>query len=156
MMNSLKKFGKLIGIETGTSETNPNPLETPRSVAIFLYEAARVDNDVTPEDLKIATDALARIVNVTQAKAIDLLQHASRPENRPTSYQPLAKIINEQFSYEKKRQLINAMWLVAHSDAHIDPHEDHIIRKISDLLYVSHRDFIQEKISARETRNLPH
>ena len=37
MMNSLKKFGKLIGIETGTSETNPNPVETPRSVAIFLY-----------------------------------------------------------------------------------------------------------------------
>jgi uncharacterized tellurite resistance protein B-like protein len=41
------------------------------------------------------------------------------------------------------------MWRVAYADERLDKYEEHLIRKISDLIYVSHRDFIRTKHSAR-------
>jgi uncharacterized tellurite resistance protein B-like protein len=42
------------------------------------------------------------------------------------------------------------MWKVAFADGSIDKYEDHIIRRISDLINLSHSDFIRLKINARD------
>ena len=42
------------------------------------------------------------------------------------------------------------MWKIAYADGNIDKFEEHIIRKVSNLIYVSHSDFIKAKISAKE------
>ena len=38
------------------------------------------------------------------------------------------------------------MWAVAHADNEVHPHEEYVIRKVADLLYVSHSDFIRGKL----------
>lgn len=124
------------------------------AVATLLYEATRVDDDVSPDDLKIAANELTNITHIDLKEAENLLISIALPENRLTSYQPTVKIINEHFSYKQKCDLILAMWKIAHSDDDIDPHEDHIIRKISDLLYIKHRDFIHQKLNARSESTL--
>ncbi len=43
-------------------------------------------------------------------------------------------------------ELIKAMWEVAHADGEIDPLEDSVIRKTSELLYVDHHEFIRAKL----------
>ena len=46
--------------------------------------------------------------------------------------------------------LIHNMWEVAYADGHIDRYEEHLIRKVADLLYLSHVDFIKSKVNARD------
>ncbi|MDD9894524.1 MAG: TerB family tellurite resistance protein, partial [Gammaproteobacteria bacterium] len=41
------------------------------------------------------------------------------------------------------------MWRVAFSDERLDKYEEHLIRKIADLIYVSHSDFIKSKLKVR-------
>jgi len=41
------------------------------------------------------------------------------------------------------------MWEVAYADGRIDRYEEHLIRKISELLHLSHKDFITGKQIAR-------
>jgi len=38
------------------------------------------------------------------------------------------------------------LWQVAFADGHLDPYEEALVRKIADLIYVPHRDFIQSKL----------
>ena len=38
------------------------------------------------------------------------------------------------------------LWDIAYSDGRIDKYEDYTIRKISDLLYIKHSDFIKAKL----------
>lgn len=41
------------------------------------------------------------------------------------------------------------------TDWHLDAHELHLMRKITDLLYIGHADNIAAKQRARESANLP-
>ncbi len=119
------------------------------AIATLLIEAARVDNNTTEADIAEAKKSLKLLANINSEQADELIRKASLPKNRPTSYLPLTQTINQNLDYDQKCILIGAMWTIAHSDSHIDPHEDHIIRKISDLIYVSHRDFIDQKIKSQ-------
>ena len=152
MMSFMKKIFQLLETQSKSKHDDSEIIHIHSALASLLYEAARVDRNVTDEDLTVAAESLSRLAKISIVDAQQFLVTASKPENRPTSYHPLATIINEKFTYEQKCQLITSMWSIAHSYNHVDPHEDHIIRKISDLLYVSYQDFIHGKISARKTQ----
>jgi uncharacterized tellurite resistance protein B-like protein len=42
------------------------------------------------------------------------------------------------------------MWQVAYADADLSAHEQHVVRKIADLLYVPHAAYIAAKLRARD------
>ncbi len=132
-----------------TALTNLDSTALSEAIATLLIEAARVDNNTTEADIAEAKKSLKLLANINSEQADVLIRKVSLPKNRPTSYLPLTKTINQNLDYDQKCVLIGAMWAIAHSDSHIDPHEDHIIRKISDLIYVSHRDFIDQKIKSQ-------
>lgn len=49
--------------------------------------------------------------------------------------------------YGEKVQLLESLWAVAYTDNELDPHEEAMLRKLSDLLYISHADYIKAKLS---------
>ena len=42
------------------------------------------------------------------------------------------------------------LWRVAYADGCLDPYEEALVRKIADLIYVPHRDFIRTKHRVRD------
>lgn len=140
---------KLAGVETQEQRIARQTRQLHAAVAMLLYETARADHDVTTEDLQVANECLSELLDLGAEQARELMQEAAKPHERPTSYHPLVKAINEQFSAEQKLLLIEHMWRVAHADEDVDKYEDHLIRKISELIYVHHRDFIAAKHRAR-------
>ena len=136
-------------LKSETTLPNLDSTTLNEAIATLLIEAARVDNNTTEADIVEAKKSLKLLANIDSEQADELLRTVSLPKNRPTSYLPLTRTINQNLDYDQKCVLIGAMWAIAHSDSHIDPHEDHIIRKISDLIYVSHRDFINQKIKSQ-------
>lgn len=136
-------------LKSETTLPNLDSTTLNEAIATLLIEAARVDNNTTEADIAEAKKSLKLLANINSEQADELIRKASLPKNRPTSYLPLTRTINQNLDYDQKCILIGAMWTIAHSDSHIDPHEDHIIRKISDLIYVSHRDFINQKIKSQ-------
>jgi uncharacterized tellurite resistance protein B-like protein len=48
-------------------------------------------------------------------------------------------------------KLVENMWRVAFSDQKLDKYEEALIRKVADLIYVSHQDFIKTKLAARDS-----
>lgn len=145
--NLLRAFQNLFA--GAAAEAPARPDEIALAAATLLAEIARVDHDVKEADLVAAREALQELFALPQEKAHALLDLASRSENRPTSYHGLVSVLNRNLSRQDKVRLIEHMWRVAHVDREIDMYEDHLVRKISDLLYLSHTDFIHAKHRAR-------
>lgn len=146
LSNSLQKMA---GGETPEERSVRESQQLRQAVATLLYETARVDHEVTDDDLRVAGDCLRELFEMSHEQAHALLDHAAHLHHRPTSYHPLGKVINQHFSAEQKHRLVEYMWRVAHADLEVDKYEDHLVRKIAELLYVPHRDFISAKHRAR-------
>ena len=65
-----------------------------------------------------------------------------------TGEQP-ARLINRHFSQEEKNHIVELLWEVAYADGELDKYEEHLVRKLADLIYVPHRSFIRAKHRAK-------
>ena len=54
-------------------------------------------------------------------------------------------MIASEFTQAQKIKVVELLWSVAYADLQLDSMEEHMVRKISDLIYVSHKDFIKTK-----------
>ena len=59
--------------------------------------------------------------------------------------------IFSRFNYEDKLMLLRNLWRIAYADGYLDKYEEHLIRKISDLIHVSHSDFINIKLEIKKS-----
>jgi uncharacterized tellurite resistance protein B-like protein len=48
--------------------------------------------------------------------------------------------------------MVEMLWQVAYADDDLDPHEEGFVRKIAELLYVPHKDFIRAKHRAQQSK----
>lgn len=144
---------KAVGGETEQERQARQTRQTQQAVATLLYETARVDSNIKKEDLQVACECLSELFDLSPEQARALLDQAAAPHERPTSYLPMTKLVNERFSAHEKYRLVEYMWRVANADFEIDMYEDHLVRKIAELLYVPHRDFITAKLRARDSSN---
>ena len=83
-----------------------------------------------------------RIVNVYgKEKVLEILEKVClRKSEKLQNYK-----INDIYDYNQKKELIKLLWDVAFADGRIDKYEDYTIRKIADLIYVRHEDFMKAK-----------
>ena len=79
----------------------------------------------------------------------ELWQLAREQVVEATSLYQFTTLINENYDHAAKTRLLSYMWEVAYADGRLDRYEEHMIRKVADLLYLSHKDFIQTKLAVR-------
>ena len=140
-------FGKLAGLfssadtPTGTDEQQLSQL----AATALLIELCRADNSVDEVEIAEVVSIAQATFNLTTVEANKLLAEAQKKNDAATSLFEFTEIINSHFDKAAKYQLIKNIWQVAYADKKIDQHEDHLIRKVADLIYVSHSDFIRAK-----------
>ncbi len=112
----------------------------------LLLEVSRADFDIQEEELKEIADALKKRFSFSHEEVQNLLELALTEHESHVSIYPFVKIINEGCSPEEKKLLLQDLWHVAYADNKLDKYEEYQIRKIADLLFLSHSDFIQTKL----------
>lgn len=113
--------------------------------AALLFEVSRVDFSVDEVELGALAKALEKKFALSGTQVQELIELAREEIRQSTSYHEFTNLINNSFQYEQKVQLVEMMWRVAYADQHLDRYEEHLVRKVAELLYVSHVDFIQAK-----------
>jgi uncharacterized tellurite resistance protein B-like protein len=69
---------------------------------------------------------------------------------KSTGFYEFTSLINKGLTYEEKVKVIEYLWEVALVDTHLDKYEEHTVRKIADLIYVAHEDFIEAKLRVKK------
>jgi uncharacterized tellurite resistance protein B-like protein len=125
------------------------------SMAALLHEMTRVDMQVRPEDVEHARNALIDLLGIDTYGADALLANAAQASNRLTSYHEAVSALNRALSMEQKVRFVEHLWRVAHADDALDMNEDHLVRKLADLLYVPHIETMLARQRARAGRGRP-
>jgi len=122
----------------------------PMAAAMLLLEVAWADQNITDEELKATRDAVQAMFGLSSEQVQALVDRAKTEHDTAISMYPFTRAVNESLSMEDKRNLILLLWRLAGADNDVDVHEEYTIRRIADLLYVSHEDFIAAKLEARK------
>jgi uncharacterized tellurite resistance protein B-like protein len=119
------------------------------AMAALLCEVASADHQVVDVEYRAKQSILQRLLNITEAEAIELVEQAKLKAKESVSLYEFTSRLRE-LERETRFELIKAMWHVAYADGCLDPIEELIIRKTADLLYVEHSEFIRAKIQVME------
>lgn len=122
------------------------------ATAALLIEMMRADAKVNEDERRTVTETVQSKFKLTEEETSSLLQLAEEAIWNSTGYYEFVSLINRGFAYEQKLKVIEHIWEVAFADAELDKHEEHMIRKIANLIYVSHKDFIEIKLRVRKKR----
>ena len=150
MFESIKQFfdKKLVYAE----EEQPlfNTLRTDLACAALLIEVINSDQKLEEQETEAFLAVLKENLNISNEDIDELVELAQPQAKEATSLYEFTRLINDDYDYKQKIGLIENMWRIAFSDNNLDKYEDHLIRKISDLIYVSHSDFIKAKLKVRD------
>ncbi|MBD1572869.1 TerB family tellurite resistance protein [Vibrio sp. S17_S38] len=147
MIQSLKS---LLSQLTEGAENASNTAGTPDlAIAALLCQVSQADHSIDPQEQIAQTNMLMKLVNITENEAQELLSQANiRSENSASVYEFTDQL--RELEQTERFELIQAMWNVAYADGYLDPIEEAVIRKVAELLYVDHNEFIRAKLSVVE------
>jgi uncharacterized tellurite resistance protein B-like protein len=120
------------------------------ATAALLVEVGRLDRDIDAAERAAMLRAVREKFGLSGAEAETLIGLAEAEAREATDHYQFTSLINRHFSQEQRQRVIELMWQVAYADAELSAHEQHVVRKIADLLYVAHGAYIAAKLRARD------
>ena len=120
------------------------------ALAALLFEVVWADHEIDERELEALKQGLMQGFGIDPAEVEALAKEARAHLAESTAIYPLTRLVIERSSEEERRELVTRLWQVALADHVLDKYEEYTIRKIADLLYVSHADFIAAKLEARK------
>ncbi|EON93971.1 hypothetical protein MARLIPOL_00428 [Marinobacter lipolyticus SM19] len=130
-----------------TEETREEPDRHSLAVAAtaLMVQLSRIDNNEDERELQTIVDCAVNAHEVTREEAEEILQDALNHADDATSLYEFTGQINEHLDQTAKQTLLESIWRVAFADGRIDKYEEHLIRRMADLLHLNHREYMQAR-----------
>lgn len=116
------------------------------AAAALLIELSKADYQQEAREHTAIVAAIRKCYDLDASAIDELLQDADTASAHSTSLYEFTSIINERCSEQEKYELVRELWRVAHADGDIDKYEQHLIGKISDLVYLPRSLFVRAKL----------
>ncbi len=113
------------------------------AAAALLIEVARADFEFDDSERRVIIDAVQGLFGLSDIETQEIVSLAEKEVEQATCLFEFTRMVNKYFTHEQKIKVVALMWQVSFSDADKDKYEEHLIRRIAELLYVSHADFIR-------------
>ena len=149
MINKIKelitKFGNKEEIEEESDLSQLN-----NACVALLVEIAFADKEFDETEKTSLKLTLMETYAIEEADIDEIIKDAENTVAESTSLYGYTRIVNDEFEYDDKLSLLKNLWKVAYADGNLDKYEEHLIRKISDLVHISHSDYINIKLEVRD------
>jgi uncharacterized tellurite resistance protein B-like protein len=140
-------------IEFLKSLLNPDiqqPVERdPKQLAIaataLMVQVAQVDGEQDERELQIIVDCAVKAHHFNEQEACEIVDDALNQAESATSLYEFTEALNHHLSQDDKYAVLENIWRVAFADGRIDKYEEHLIRRIAELLHLNHREYIQAR-----------
>ena len=148
MINKIKelitKYGNKEEIEEESDLSKLN-----NACAALLVEIAFADKEFDETEKTSLKLTLMETYAIEEADIDEIIKDAENTVAESTSLYGYTRIVNDEFEYDDKLSLLKNLWKVAYADGNLDKYEEHLLRKISDLIHISHSDYINIKLEVR-------
>ena len=118
--------------------------------AALLVEIAFADKDFDESEQDSLKKSLMECYKISEEEINEIIEDAEITVKESTSLYGYTRTVNDEFEYTDKLDLLRNMWKIAYADGNLDKYEEHLIRKTSDLIHISHSDYIKIKLEVRD------
>jgi uncharacterized tellurite resistance protein B-like protein len=122
------------------------------AAAVLLVEVARSDHDFSEAERQAVLGSVQGKFGLSAAEASELVALAEAESHDAHDIYQFTSKIDATFSPEKKVRLLEELWRAAYSDSTLHEYEEHLIRRVADMLHLSHSQFIGAKLRVLEAR----
>ena len=120
------------------------------AAVVLLVEVMMADHHIEESEKQQLLNSTMDLLKMSREESVELIDQAVQQHDDLISLYDLTRVINLHFEQDRKIELIAHMWRIAYSDRQWDKYEEHLIRKVADLLYISHKDFIHARVKVQE------
>jgi uncharacterized tellurite resistance protein B-like protein len=124
------------------------------ATAVLLVEVTRADFSVEQSERQRLRQLLEQQFELSVEELDALLEQAEADADRLVSIQHITRLINQHYDHAMKLRVIQMMWHMVYADGEKDHYEEHLIRQVADLLYISHSEFMQARHRAEASGDL--
>lgn len=140
MIEALKKL--FSGDANGVPEEN-DPKQLAIAATALMVQLSRVDQSEDEVELNTIVDCAIRSQEITHEEATAILADARAHAEDSTSLYEFTEQLNAKLDQAGKAEILESIWRVAFADGRIDKYEEHLIRRIADLLHLNHREYME-------------
>jgi len=144
----MKLFKNLFKTKEIEEESKDSSIQ--KSICSLMIEVAYADNQLDESELKTMANSLSKL-DIEKEEIQEIVDATLAKSKESISFYEHTRILNDQLDYDQKKEVLNSVWAIAFADGEMDKHEEHLIRRIADLLYLNHKDFINAKLNQKET-----
>ena len=148
MLDTIQRFFQQALAEPKRS---PDPQPTlERATAALLCEVMRADYHTDQAEIEALQQMLQRRFGLADAEVEELMQLAQEEVEQSVDHYQFVSLIKQHYDDTQRYELVRMMWTLAIADGETHHLEEHRIRRLAQLLHVSHSDVIRAKLQVQE------
>ena len=135
--------GLLAGDAAGGTEDREAAIRL--ATATLMAEVARADHVLDVRELAELRRALQQQFALSDAQTQLIVDEGLKESESAVSLQGFTRPLHEALTADEKAGIVDMLWRVAAADGQLDKHEDALIAKIGELLYVPRSEVLRLK-----------
>ena len=152
MLNKLSDFLSATFLPDAVEVSQKNTLQL--AVAVLLIEVMQADAECAFEEQAVILKILKQRFGLSDEEVAQLTERGQQASQAANDFYQFTSLINNELALPEKVQIVEYLWQVVYADGHVSAHENHIMRKLVDLLHISLGDNAAAKERARAAAGL--
>jgi len=120
------------------------------ATCVILLEVAKSDDEFSSIEKTTISSILNKEFLISDEAVEELVELAHRKRKESIDLWEFTSLINENYSAEEKRKVVEMAWKVIYADNKLDKYEDHLVHKLARLLRLDHSDLIEAKLKVKQ------
>src|SRR5450631_2453767 len=147
MLNKLSNFLSTIIPPSSDAGRPEHTLQL--AVAVLLIEVMQSDAECAFDEQTTILNILKQRFHLSDAEVTQLIERGQQTSKSANDLHQFTSLINNELALPEKISIIEYLWQVVYADGKISAQENHLMRRLVDLLHISHGDNIAAKMRAR-------
>ena len=143
MLIRLTAFFQTLIAEDDTSTHDLLTLEI--ACAVLLCEVMRADAHLSAQEQEKLNQILCQQFSLSAEEVSEIITKAIELSEHATDFYQFTSKLNQNYGIDERIKIVELLWQVAYADGELASIEEHVIRKIADLLHLRHNEYIQAK-----------
>ena len=152
VIERLKRFFAPAGPKQLDAKDDDSALRIQLATCVLLLEVAHSDDEFTVEEGKHIVEIMKEKFDLSAEYVIDLMKLALDERKESVSLWNFTNEIDNNYSQAEKQEVLETLWEVIYADDKLHPREEYIVRRITTLLNLTHKQFIEAKLNVKNRR----
>jgi len=150
MLGKLKQYFESQMDNQGSANGEKTEQNLNLAACALMLEVSKADFHQDDDEIHRIEQLLEERYGVPAEELLHIRNLAAQEYDSNNSLHPFTLLVNEHYDNNQKYHLVESLWQVAYDDGVINKHEEALIRKVADLIYLPHSQFIKAKLAAEK------